>query len=145
MTVHLIKLCVGVEDVDHLARLQSARVKRAREGGERPVLRHCTRHAPKRLEELLDGGSIFWVIKGVIRVRQRLIGIEEGVVYDGRAGCGLVLGRKLVRTEPRPFRAFQGWRYLKAEDAPADARRGPEGEGRLPDGMAAELRELGLL
>lgn len=145
MTLHLIKLCVGVDDVDHLAQLQAARIKRQRDKGEKPVLRHCTRNAPKRIDELLDGGSIYWVIKGVVRVRQRLIGLQENVAFDGRAGCGLVLGRKLVRTEPRSFRAFQGWRYLKAEDAPADARPGPAGAQRLPDGMAEELRELGLL
>ncbi len=145
MTLHLIKLCVGVEDVDELARFQTERIKRQRAKGEKPVLRHCTRFAPKRMDEVLDGGSLYWVIKGMIRVRQRLIGLQENVAFDGRIGCGLVLGRKLVRTDPRPFRAFQGWRYLKAEDAPPDARPGPAGAQRLPDGMAEELRELGLL
>lgn len=143
MTVHLIKLCVGVEDVDHLADLQGRRLAEARAGGRPGVLRHVTRHAPRRARELLDGGSLYWVIKGWVRVRQRLVGLDP--VTDGEVRrCALVLDPHLVRTVPRAHRPFQGWRYLPAAKAPPDAPSGG-GLADVPDHLADELRELGLL
>ena len=138
---HLIKLSVGVEDIEHLARLQQSRLKK--DG----VLAHITRNTPKRAEELLCDGSIYWVIKRFIRVRQRLIGIERGVDAEGRPSCALILDPCLVQTELKEFRAFQGWRYMDAKDAPADLVLGAHGgdEASLPSAMATELRGLGLL
>lgn len=143
MTIHLIKLCVGVEDVAHLERLQEQRLRQAREAGGPVKLRHVTRHTPRRSAELLDGGSLYWVIKGFIRVRQRIIGIETVETEDGPR-CALVRDPELVPTVARAHRAFQGWRYLRPEDAPPDARA-IEHETEMPPEMAAELRELGLL
>ena len=137
MTVHLIKLCVGVESVGHLAELQARRRARG------AALRHLTRNTPRRAAELLDGGSLYWVVKGVIRVRQRLVAIEPARDADGPR-CALVLDAALVRTIPRAHRAFQGWRYLRAEDAPADLPMADSG-GTMPPEMAAELGELGLI
>lgn len=142
MTLHILKLSVGVEDVDHLAQIQKARLKR--EG----VLAHITRNTPRKADEILDGGSIYWVIKRFIRVRQRLVGIERGVNFEGKPSCALVLDPTLVTTELKEFRAFQGWRYFKEEDAPVDLikrTRAAEIQKTLPDEMAAELRSLGLI
>ena len=112
------------------------------------MLVHVTRNSPKRAEELLAGGSIYWVIKKFIRVRQRLTGIERGRDSDGRPTCTLSLDKKLVPTELREFRAFQGWRYLDSEVAPLDLNRkgtSVKDETSLPGELAAELRGLGLL
>jgi len=145
MSVHLIKMCVGVRDIAHLIELQRNRVEQAILRGETPVLRHITRHTPRRAAELLDGGSLYWVIKGFVRVRQRLAGIERTVNSEGRPSCALILDSKLVRTELRPCRPFQGWRYLAGEKAPPDAASLKAGSGEVPPELAAELHALGLL
>lgn len=139
MMLHLIKLAVGADSVEDI------RVFQDRRRGTASTVTHPTRHAPKRAEELLAGGSLYWVVRGVVRVRQRLVGIEPGT--PGGAPCLLVLDPTLVETMPRPQRPFQGWRYLKADDAPADAAAdGSRGSGEeLPQEMAAELARLGLL
>jgi hypothetical protein len=145
MTVHLIKLCVGVSEVAELARWQRERVAaQKRKGIAKPVLRHLTRNTPKRAEEIIDGGSLYWVIKGIIRVRQRIVGIGPANFENGEPCCELRLGRQLVRVVPRPCRAFQGWRYLEPADAPDDLAKG-DPLARIPPGMAEELRTLGLL
>ncbi len=134
----MMKLAVGIDDVDHLVRAQKARERRL---GRRV---HQTRMVPRRRADLLDGGSIYWVIRGLLRVRQRIAAIEEGLDDSGRACARLVLDGELVRVEPRPQRAFQGWRYLAPGDAPRDlGQRG--GAEELPAELWAELRALGLL
>jgi hypothetical protein len=138
MPVHLLKLCVGVESIDQLARFQARRL--ANEG----ELYHKTRHTPRRADEVLDGGSIYWIIKGFVRVRQRIVGIERQTNEARGAHCHLVLDPELVPTVAQPRRPHQGWRYLEPADAPADAAHG-EAEEEPPPEMAEELRELGLL
>ncbi len=145
MSLHLIKLCVGVDDIQHLARIQAGRLAEARRRGEAPELRHVTRNTPRRAAEILDGGSLYWVIKGVIRARQPVIDIRSVEREDGRPACALVLDPGLIRIEIRSFRPFQGWRYLAAEDAPRDAPRGAGSDEDVPAEMAAELKGLGLL
>ncbi len=156
MTTHLLKLAVGIDNVAHLREVQ------ARRRGAAATVSHVTRHAPRRAAALLDGGSLYWVIRGVIRVRQRLVGIEPGsTAAEGGEGpapasarsCRLVLDPALIPTVPRGHRAFQGWRYLRGEDAPPDSSSAaPEGAdaemeaaGELPAAMVAELAKLGLL
>jgi hypothetical protein len=139
VTLHLIKLSVGTEDVTDLGRWQAGRLKRTGR------VFHKTRMMPRRHAELLDGGSIYWVIKGVTRARQRLIEVEAAVDGEGRPCTLLVLDPELVRTVPRPHRAFQGWRYYEAEDAPPDLRDLPAGTRDMPPDMVAALHELGLL
>lgn len=139
MPLHLIKLSVGTESPDGLRAWQET--VQARTG--RVV--HTTRMFPRRDAEVLDGGSIYWVIKKVIRVRQRILGLHEGTDADGRGLCTIELDPELVEVEPRPHRPFQGWRYLKPEDAPPDLPQGAAGEEPPPPEMAAELRRLGLL
>ena len=145
MTVHLVKLCVGCDSIEDLAAWQKKRLAdQRRKGVKKPVLRHVTRNTPKRGVELIDGGSIYWVIKGVIRVRQRIVDMKA-VVSDGEPHCALILDRKLVRVVPRGMRAFQGWRYLEASAAPADLGERKDGLVDMPPQMVDELRELGLL
>jgi hypothetical protein len=137
MALHLIKLAVGAESLADLAQWQKRRLKSAGE------LAHITRMAPKRADEILAGGSLYWVIKGVIRVRQRLTEIRPVSSKDG-ARTALVLDPKLVPVRPTPRRAFQGWRYLKPEDAPRDLPKGAAVDD-MPDAMRDALAELGLL
>lgn len=144
MTVHLIKLCVGADDIADLAAWQAERLAEMKRRGEPQVLAHVTRMTPKRAEELLDGGSLYWVMKGVIRCRQKLTGIEQFTDGEGIGRCRLILDPEIVPTRRQERRPFQGWRYLDAKDAPADVKRG-EADDDMPEEMRRELEELGLL
>jgi hypothetical protein len=139
--LHLIKLAVGVRDVGHLVEIQALR------GTKNPPLRHQTRNRPKRADEILDGGSIYWVIQRAVLVRQLVVGIVEDVWDDGSACTGLVLDPVLVRVAARSMKPFQGWRYLNAADAPADIGAGAVvgGVDELPEAMRVALTHLALL
>jgi hypothetical protein len=145
MSVHLIKLCVGIESVAHLSERQKFRLAQANGAGRAPELFHRTRQMPRRRDDLLKGGSLYWVIKGVVLVRQAILDLREVRCDDGIRRCDIILDHKLVVTRPHPRRAFQGWRYLSVDDAPKDL--GLEGSGLedLPDEMRTQLIELGLL
>jgi hypothetical protein len=145
MALHIVKLCVGVDEVDELAAWQKQRAAQRRAAGEKHGVVHRTRMMPKRVDELLDGGSLYWVIKGVVRVRQGLRAVEQGTMDDGTSCALLALDRQLVRTMPKPMRPFQGWRYLAAGDAPADLGEAGGDIARMPAAMVEELRSLGLL
>jgi hypothetical protein len=138
--LHLIKLSVGTESVEGLAAFQEAR--RAQMGRGHSL--HITRMWPKREAELLDGGSIFWVIKGAIQARQRLIGFDEIIGEDGIRRCGFMLHPDLIRTTTAVKRPFQGWRYLKDGDAPSDLGELRENEDELPEDMQQSLAKLGV-
>ena len=145
MALNLIKLCVGCDSVKELEQWIQHRLKqRAKRGLSREHM-HRTRMVPKRLDELLDGGSLYWIIRGEIACRQLLIDVRPFVDKEGVGRCHLVLEPKLVLVEPRPWRAFQGWRYLAAKDAPGDLDRVAPGAKRMPEALRRELRELGLL
>lgn len=145
MTVHLIKLCVGVDTVKELAVWQAERLKRLQRQGKRAELCHRTLQMPRRREEVLDGGSLYWVIKGFVLVRQRVLDLREDKKDDGTACCGIVLDAELAATRAHPRRAFQGWRYLEVADAPPDIQGFAEEGLELPAAMRAELRELRLI
>lgn len=132
-----MKLCVGCDSPAELDAWQKSHWQ----GGP---ARHVTRMWPKREAELLQGGSIFWVFKGVMQARQRLLALEEVVGHDGIARCALVLEPHLVRVAAVPRRPFQGWRYLKPEDAPPDLPAGRDTEPSLPADIARALAEMGL-
>lgn len=143
MAINIVKLCVGAVSIEDLANWQK-RQQFNRTGfgiDPRPV---CdTRMTPKRAEEVTAGGSLYWVIKGVILVRQR---IEDIVTLDdeaGRSRCELVLNPELIKTAPQRRKAFQGWRYLETKDAPVDLSVATGGEA-LPEDLRAELIELGV-
>ncbi len=143
MPLHIIKLCVGCESLSDLADWQKKRLKEKRAKGQKPELIHITRMTPKRSEEVLDGGSLFWVIKGQIAARQKLLALRA-VKKNGVPHCGLVHDKELVPVVARPRRAFQGWRYLEASDAPPDLS-GTKGATDLPEALQRELAALGLL
>ena len=137
MPLHLIKLCVGCDGVEDLADWYRTHPT---PDGQR---RHVTRMWPKRQAELLDGGSLYWVIKGLVLCRQRILGLEE-TQKGGIPHCALVLDPQVVRTEPVPRRPFQGWRYLPVDEAPRDLARTRRGDDTLPPGMAEALAEFGV-
>lgn len=143
MTIHLIKLSVGPETLADLEGWQTQRLKELKRSGDTPELVHITRHRPKRAAEVLDGGSIYWVIKGMICARQRLIELRP-LERDGVAYCGLVYDPEMIRVQMRPCRAFQGWRYFDPKDAPPDLRPG-QADNEIPDSMRRELAALGLI
>ena len=145
--LHLIKLSVGTDLIEDLAAWQAERLRQEKASGiGKPQLFHRTGQRPKRETELLDGGSIYWVIKGVIQVRQRLAGLAEGTRPDGRPCCLILLEQPLVRVRPTPRRAFQGWRYLDADDAPSDIdARQLDNMAAMPPQMRKDLAELGLI
>jgi len=145
MSLHLIKLCVGCDSVAELASWIKQRIKQKKARGEKPEHIHTTRMMPKRTDELLNGGSLYWVIRGQITCRQDLIAIRPFVDKEGVGRCRLVLRPKVIVVEPRPFRAFQGWRYLQAKDAPRDLDRAAPGARHMPEELRRELRDLGLL
>jgi hypothetical protein len=146
MTLHLVKLCVGAATIEDLAAWQAGRLRAQKKAGEKPRLFHTTFQAPKRQAELLDGGSLYWVIKGMVQVRQTLVGFEDGVKEVGSPCCLLLLDTPLIAVRPTPRRAFQGWRYLSADDAPPDLGRGArEALAAIPPKMRRELTELGLI
>lgn len=145
MTLHLIKLCVGATSVEDLSAWQKGRMEERKKAGLAPRLFHTTFQAPKRQDKLLDGGSLYWVIKGVIQARQRLMGFEDGHKKDGSRCCLLLLDEELVTVRPVPRRAFQGWRYFYPDDVPADLGRGDKRLATLPPKMRRELAELGLI
>ncbi|WP_421997797.1 DUF1489 family protein [Reyranella sp.] len=140
----MIKLAVGVDDLDHMKRLQAARRKQRGQGPRSPHWVY-TRNTPRRTEELLAGGSLYWVVRGVIRCRQELVGFEEDVnAEDGRKYCRIQVKRTLIKTAPQTCKAFQGWRYFEADRAPPDLSKG-DTLADMPPEMAAELKRLGLL
>ena len=145
MPLHLIKLCVGADSVQDLEEWIAQKLKDKRKRGEKPEHIQRTRMVPKRAAELTDGGSLYWVIRGEIACRQRLRDVRPFRDKDGVGRCGLVLDRKVILVAARPFRAFQGWRYLAPKDAPADLDQAAPGAAAMPEKMRRELRELGLM
>lgn len=140
--LHLIKLSVGPKDVAALAALQQERLRTD------PPLRAWTRMFPKRIDQITDGGSIYWVVAGFVRVRQRILSLREEQWDDNTQCAALLLDPTLVPVEARPVKAFQGWRYLKPEEAPPDvatARPAARGLDRLPPALRRDLAELCLI
>lgn len=143
--LHLIKLSVGTESVDGLAQWQAQRSAERAAQGLDPRPRHVTRMWPRREAELLQGGSIYWVICGIVSARQRIETLEEVIREDGIRRCGIVLTPGLIRVEARPRKPFQGWRYLPAKDAPADLDASRQEEADLPAELRDDLIRLGIL
>lgn len=136
----MIKLCVGAEGVEDLSDWQTARL--AASGAANPV--HVTRMRPKRTAELLAGGSLYWVFKGQILARQRIVRLDEVTREDGASACAIVLSRDITRTYAAPRRPFQGWRYLAPADAPRDLPEGAEGAEDMPPELLSALSDLGI-
>ena len=139
--MHLIKLSVGSQSVESLTEWQ----KQPRAQGPDGLPRHITRMWPKRRDEVLDGGSIFWVIQGHILCRQRILRFDEVIGNDGIRRCAFVLEPQLIRTTIVRRRPFQGWRYLTPEDAPADLVQARDNEEALPTALSAALADIGVI
>ncbi|QGX99710.1 DUF1489 family protein [Roseovarius faecimaris] len=139
--LHLIKLSVGTESVEDLAAWH--KTKRAQ--GADGLPRHVTRMWPKREAELLDGGSIYWVIQGHVQCRQRIVRLDEVIGSDGIRRCAIVLDPELIRTTSARKRPFQGWRYLPGDDAPVDLPKGRQSDDTLPADLSAALADIGVL
>lgn len=139
--LHLVKLCVGAERVEDLLSWQARPAAQNAEG----LPCHVTRMWPRRAQEVLAGGSLYWVFKGLVLCRQPVLRLDEIVGGDGVIRCGIVLSPEVTRTEARPRRPFQGWRYLAAADAPPDLRPGGAAEPALPPGLARALCDIGVL
>ena len=145
MTLHLVKLCVGcdsIQDLEEWIEENQALHRRLKRPYEQT---HTTRMVPKRAEDILDGGSLYWVIRGQMACRQNLIAIRPFTDADGIGRCHLVLEPTVVPVEPRPYRPFQGWRYLEAKDAPRDLGQASGEVGQMPESLRRELAELGLI
>ena len=138
--VHILKLCVGAESVEDLVEWHRTHPS-PYPTGER---RHVTRMWPKRAAEVLAGGSLYWVVKGVILCRQRIVRLDEIEGADGIRRCGIVMDPEVIRTEAAARRPFQGWRYLDPKDAPRDLPKGRSGDSTLPEDLALALAEIGL-
>ncbi|WP_135506233.1 DUF1489 family protein [Roseovarius aestuariivivens] len=139
--LNLIKLSVGSETVESLIAWQSSAPAKGPDG----LPRHVTRMWPRREAELLDGGSIYWVVQGLVQCRQRIVRLDEVVRADGIRRCGIVLDPEIIRTQTAPKRPFQGWRYLPAGDAPADLPETRQNEEALPASLSAALADIGVL
>lgn len=140
-TINLVKLCVGAEQVQDLIDWQAT----ARAKGADGLPRHVTRMWPKQSDKLLNGGSLYWVFKGEILCRQPIVRLDEVLGADGITRCGIVLSPEITRTAAAPKRPFQGWRYLKPQDAPPDLRAGRESEPTLPPELNRALAEIGVI
>jgi hypothetical protein len=145
MALHILKLCVGCDSIEDLESWIAERARAARRAGRKPEHKHTTRMVPKRAAEIVNSGSLYWVIRGNVQVRQRILAIRPFLDADGIQRCHIVLDPKTVPTEWQPRRAFQGWRYLKAEDAPADLGGARSALRELPPELRRNLADLGLL
>lgn len=138
MALNLVKLCVGVSELSQMEQWLED-VKHGRE-----TLDHVTRMFPRRKDEILPGGSLYWVIRGMILCRQPIADLEPVTGADGIERCRIVFKPKIIPVRPVPRRAFQGWRYLEEADAPPDMGKGGTASG-ISEKMRRELAELGLL
>lgn len=141
MTVHILKLCVGIDNIDHLIAVRRDRVQYLADGTACNY--HITRFRPKRAREILDGGSLYWVIKGFVQIRQEIIALEK-VETDTGVKCKIIMDSRLIRTQSQPRRPHQGWRYLETSDAPKDIPAGALVDN-MPADLSRELREMGLI
>lgn len=145
MPLHLIKLAVGCESVKELKGWVAQRIKIAQQKGLPRHHIHITRMTPKRHEEILAGGSLYWVIRGEIAAREKIIAIEPFRDREGIGRCRLVMQPKVIAVSPRPMRAFQGWRYFTEDAAPSDLGKSAASIAAMPEPLRRELRDLGLL
>lgn len=138
--LNIIKLSVGSDTVESMVAWQASAQAKGPDG----LPRHVTRMWPRREKELLDGGSIYWVVQGIVQCRQRILRLDEVVRADGIRRCGIVLDPEVIRTQTAPKRPFQGWRYLPAQDAPADLPENRQNEDALPASLSAALADIGV-
>ena len=146
MPLHLIKLAVGCDSVRELKQWVAERMATAKKKGLPQRHIHITRMTPKREDDILAGGSLYWVIRGEVAAREKIIALEPFRDKDGIGRCRIVMQPKVIAVSPRPMRPFQGWRYLKPDSAPPDHDKiSAKGVAAMPEPLRRELRDLGLL
>mgnify|MGYP003536560979 FL=1 len=145
MTLNMLKLCVGCDSIEDLIVWRDEDAALKKRLGLPIEQYHTTRMFPKREADILDGGSLYWVIKGNVQCRQKIIDLRPVTGADGISRCQIVLDHFVVPTQWQPRRAFQGWRYLEMKDAPADMKVGQKGLLAMPRELREELATLGLL
>lgn len=143
--LHMLKLCVGADQIDDLTTWQAGRIAERRAAGLDPRPRHVTRMWPRRSAEILDGGSLYWVFRGAILARQTIEDLQEVTGEDGIRRCAIVMSPQIVQVEARPRRPFQGWRYLNASDAPPDLGSDRSLGIDLPPELAIALDGIGVV
>ncbi len=143
--LHMLKLCVGCDSISDLESWIADTMAMWRRLGRPQEQLHTTRMVPKRMAEIIGKGSLYWVIRGQISARQRIVDIRPFTDGEGIGRCHLVLEPVVVPVEPRPCRPFQGWRYLKAGDAAKDLSAAGEGATEMPEDLRRELAAMGLL
>lgn len=144
MTLHLIKLAVGADSVADMIDWRNERLAEKAKRGEELLLTHTTRQMPKRRDDVLAGGSLYWVVKGIVACRNRIVDLRADVDAEGIERCIICLDPETVRVDPRPRAPFQGWRYLAVNDAPPDLTSKGAGAD-MPDALQIELRRLGVV
>jgi len=142
--LHLVKLCVGIDSVAQLEAYRADQRRDASANQREDLTTHVTRMWPRRAGELLNGGSLYWVIKGVIQARQRILRFEERIGHDGIRRCAIIMSPKIIRTQNAQRRPFQGWRYLDAKDSPPDLFAENRNADELPAELQQALSEIGL-
>lgn len=142
--INLVKLCVGIDSLADLQTYRAARTAMAKETGVPDVSTHVTRMWPKRAPEILNGGSLYWVIKGVILARQTILRLDERIGADGIRRCAIIMDPTIVQTQAAPRRPFQGWRYLAPADSPPDLAATRLYDDELPNSLNMALAEIGL-
>ena len=142
--INLVKLCVGIDSLEHLKAYRADRRVQLRALGSEDVSTHVTRMWPKRQTELLAGGSLYWVIKGVILARQRVLRLDERIGADGIRRCAIIMAPDIIQTQAAARRPFQGWRYLDPKDAPPDLAANRAADDALPHELSLALADIGL-
>ncbi len=139
--INLIKLCVGINSIEHLIEVRKKRREQGLARYENYDV-HRTRMMPKKRDEIINKGSIYWVINGQIQCRQLIVDLQKQIDEEGKSCCDIVMDKKIIRTIWQPKQAFQGWRYLKPSDAPADLDARADKENME---IVAQLSKLGLI
>ena len=134
MTVHLKKLAVGISSIENLKDRQSFIFDTYGE------IINFTRNKPKRVDELIEGGSLYWIINRKVFVRQKILEIKSFVLEDGKKSAGIVLQNKLIRVRPVSMKPFQGWRYYQKSDVPTDID-----DDNFSDENNVELSKMGFI
>jgi len=142
--INLVKLCVGIDSLGHLEAYRIEKRQQARDTGTEDVTTHITRMWPRRAAEILQGGSLYWVIKGAIQARQQILRFDERIGGDGIRRCAIIMAPEIIHTQPAIRRPFQGWRYLEQAAAPPDLYRTQTAPNELPMDMQIALAEIGL-
>ncbi len=144
IAINMVKLCVGIDTVAQLEAYRATQSGAASASRVEDLTTHVTRMWPKRADELVKGGSLYWVIKGAIQARQRILRFEERIGPDGIRRCAIVMSPEVIRTQTALRRPFQGWRYLDATDCPPDLFAKGRCRDELPPEMQQALSEIGL-